>query len=72
MSKVISFLLLFGVIHFSKAQRPSNTGFQKQNLKGLIVDKETGLASRVISISLSNLKFPERIQGGITDIKKCF
>jgi outer membrane receptor protein involved in Fe transport len=72
MSKVISFLLLFGVIHFSKAQRPSNTGFQKQNLKGLIVDKETGQPLEYATISLSNLKFPERIQGGITDVEGNF
>ena len=68
MNKVISFLLLFGVICFSNAQRPSNTGFQKQNLKGLVVDKETGQPLEYATISLSNLKFPKRIQGGITDI----
>ena len=72
MNKVISFLLLFGVIYFSNAQRPSNTGFQKQNLKGLVVDKETGQPLEYATISLSNLKFPKRIQGGITNIEGNF
>jgi len=72
MNKVISFLLLFGVIYFSNAQRPSNTDFQKQNLKGLIVDKETGQPLEYATISLSNLKFPEKIQGGITDVEGNF
>ena len=72
MSKIINLLLLFGVIYFSNAQRSSNANFQKQNIKGLVIDKETSQPLEYAAISLTNLRRPEIIQGGITDSQGSF
>jgi len=67
MSKIINFLLLFGAIFYTNAQRTSSTNFQKQSFAGTVVDKETKQPLEYATISLTNSRRPEIIQGGITD-----
>ena len=42
MKNIFTVILFFGVILFSKAQRPIASNFQKKNIKGIVVDKDTG------------------------------
>jgi len=72
MSKIINFLLLFGTIFFSNAQRPSSANIQKQSFLGTVVDKETRQPLEYATISLTNSRRPEIIQGGITDTQGNF
>jgi outer membrane receptor protein involved in Fe transport len=74
--KNIFFALLFlGLISTLFAQRPQGGGpgnFSKLKLTGIVVDKETQEPLEYATISLINKRFPERIQGGITDAKGNF
>jgi len=68
-------LLFLGLISTLFAQRPQGGGpgnFSKLKLTGIIVDKETQEPLEYATISLINKRFPERIQGGITDAKGNF
>ena len=72
MKNIFTVILFFGVILFSKAQRPVTSNFQKKNIKGIVVDKDTGQPLEYSTISLLNEKKPEIIQGGITDNQGVF
>ena len=68
-------LLFLGLISTLFAQRPQGGGpgnFSKLKLTGIVVDKETQEPLEYATISLINKRFPERIQGGITDAKGNF
>ncbi len=68
-------LLFLGLISTLFAQRPQGGGpgnFSKLKLTGIVVDKETQKPLEYTTISLINKRFPERIQGGITDAKGNF
>ena len=68
-------LLFLGLISTLFAQRPQRGGpgnFSKLKLTGIVVDKETQEPLEYATISLINKRFPERIQGGITDAKGNF
>ncbi|MGB0828992.1 MAG: TonB-dependent receptor domain-containing protein [Flavobacteriaceae bacterium] len=68
-------LLFLGLISTLFAQRPQGGGpgnFSKLKLTGIVVDKETQEPLEYATISLTNKRFPERIQGGITDAKGNF
>jgi hypothetical protein len=67
MVKILNFILLFSVNFFCFAQEPSIPSFQKQSVKGLVIDKETKQPLEYATISLTNLKRPDIVQGGITD-----
>lgn len=67
MIRAFFFFLLFGLTLFSYSQKPSNSSFQKQSIKGLVIDKETKQPLEYATISLTNLRRPEIIQGGITN-----
>jgi outer membrane receptor protein involved in Fe transport len=55
------------------AQRPSNKEkFSKIKIIGNVTDSETTESLEYATISLVNNQFPDRIQGGITDIKGNF
>lgn len=68
-------LLFLGLISTLFAQRPQGGGpgnFSKLKLTGIVLDKETQEPLEYATISLINKRFPERIQGGITDAKGNF
>lgn len=68
-------LLFLGLISTLFAQRPQGGGpgnFSKLKLTGIVLDKETQEPLEYATISLTNKRFPERIQGGITDAKGNF
>ncbi|MGA0316302.1 MAG: TonB-dependent receptor domain-containing protein [Flavobacteriaceae bacterium] len=68
-------LLFLGLISTIFAQRPQGGGpgnFSKLKLTGIVLDKETQEPLEYATISLINKRFPERIQGGITDAKGNF
>ena len=68
-------LLFLGLISILFAQRPQGGGpgnFSKLKLTGIVLDKETQEPLEYATISLINKRFPERIQGGITDAKGNF
>ncbi|MGB1535536.1 MAG: TonB-dependent receptor domain-containing protein [Flavobacteriaceae bacterium] len=68
-------LLFLGLISTLFAQRPQGGGpgnFSKLKLTGIVLDKETREPLEYATISLTNKRFPERIQGGITDAKGNF
>ncbi len=68
-------LLFLGLVSTLFAQRPQGGGpgnFSKLKLTGIVVDKETQEPLEYATISLINKRFPERIQGGITDAKGNF
>jgi len=68
-------LLFLGLISTLFAQRPQGGGpgnVSKLKLTGIVVDKETQEPLEYATISLINKRFPERIQGGITDAKGNF
>ncbi len=68
-------LLFLGLISTLFAQRPQGGGpgnFSKLKLTGIVVDKETQKPLEYTTISLINKRFPERIQGCITDAKGNF
>jgi len=68
-------LLFLGLVSTLFAQRPQGGGpgnFSKLKLTGIVLDKETQEPLEYATISLINKRFPERIQGGITDAKGNF
>ena len=67
MVKIFNFILVFSVNFFCIAQGPSRPSFQKQSIKGLVVDKETKQPLEYATISLTNIERPNIVQGGITD-----
>ena len=67
MKNIIKLTLLFGLVLTLNAQKPKSSNFQKQNFKGLVIDKDTRQPLEYATISLNNLKRPEMIQGGITN-----
>src|SRR5210317_1794214 len=76
MKKFFSLALLFLLHTLSFGQRPEGmpqgAGIPKINLKGNVVDNETQQPLEYATISLVNNRFPEQIQGGITDAKGSF
>ena len=72
MKKLIVALLLFGISLAAYSQGPNNTNFRKIKIEGIVVDKETQEPLEYATISLLNERFPERIQGGITDAQGKF
>ena len=63
--------LLIGL--FSRAQRPQN--FQKPakiSLSGKVIDQETQQPLEYATITLKNARFPDRLQGGITNEEGVF
>ena len=63
--------LLIGL--FSRAQRPQN--FQKPakiTLSGKVIDQETQQPLEYATIKLKNARFPDRLQGGITNEEGVF
>ena len=76
MKKFFLLALLFLLHTFSFGQRPEGmsqgAGIPKINLKGNVVDNETQQPLEYATISLVNNRFPEQIQGGITDAKGSF
>ena len=75
MKKLLLLLILFGLSTDLYAQRPQGGragNFTKIKLEGLVTDKETQEPLEYATISLVNERFPERIQGGITDTKGKF
>lgn len=72
MKRLIVALLLFGISLAAYSQGPNNTNFRKIKIEGIVVDKETQEPLEYATISLLNERFPERIQGGITDAQGKF
>lgn len=72
MKKLTVALLLFGISLAAYSQGPNNTNFRKIKIEGIVVDKETQEPLEYATISLLNERFPERIQGGITDAQGKF
>lgn len=65
---LFSLSLLIGMVVY--AQKPQN--FQKVILSGQILDQETKQPLEYATITLKNPRFPERLQGGITDAEGNF
>ena len=68
-------LLFLGLTSTLFAQRTQGGGpgnFSKLKLTGVVLDKESQEPLEYATISLINKRFPERIQGGITDAKEKF
>ena len=72
MKNIVTLLLFSCVLFFSRAQRPPASNFQKIDLKGSIIDKDTGQSLEYATISLTNDKRPELVQGGITNNQGIF
>ena len=74
MQKIVCSLILFGIGFTLHAQRPKTAedGFKKIKIEGIVVDKETQEPLEYATISLLNKRFPNRIQGGITDTQGGF
>lgn len=72
------FILVFGLLGTTVfSQRPSGATagrpqMKKIKLSGEVIDKETQEPLEYATISLINNRFPNRIQGGITDAKGVF
>ncbi|MBN09004.1 MAG: TonB-dependent receptor [Flavobacteriaceae bacterium] len=66
MFKKIAFLFIISFSITTNAQRPSES-FQKFNLIGKVIDKDTGQPLEYATISLTNKRRPEFIQGGISN-----
>ena len=69
MKRFLTFLLILITTTLS-AQRPGNDGnanFNKIKVSGKVLDKETKKPLEYATISFLNKKFPNKIQGGITD-----
>ena len=72
MKKKLYAILFIHLSFYCFAQRPgdgaqNNTAMQKINIKGTVLDQDTKQPLEYATISLNNSRFPERIQGGITD-----
>ena len=72
MKNIFIIILFFGLVFVSRAQRPTTANFQKKDLKGIVIDKDTGQPLEYATISLTYDKRPELIQGGITDNQGIF
>ncbi|MDA7777819.1 TonB-dependent receptor [Flavobacteriaceae bacterium] len=72
MKKTIYSLLLVGISLITYAQRPGQGNFNKIKIEGKVLDKETQEPLEYATISLVNERFPDRIQGGITDVNGTF
>jgi len=72
MKKTICSLLLVGISFITYAQRPVQGNFNKIKIEGKVLDKETQEPLEYATISLVNERFPDRIQGGITDANGIF
>lgn len=72
MKKTIYSLLLVGISFITYAQRPGQGNFNKIKIEGKVLDKETQEPLEYATISLVNERFPDRIQGGITDANGIF
>ncbi len=73
MKKLFFLMLLMCYSNAVVAQRPSNNEkFSKIKITGNVTDSETTESLEYATISLVNNQFPDRIQGGITDIKGNF
>ena len=73
MKKKTLLLLSFMIGSFAFAQRPQN--FQKPakiTLSGKVIDQETQQPLEYATITLKNAKFPDRLQGGITNEEGIF
>ena len=69
-SKKTCFFIIFWLIIFCTfAQNPQSVSqpIKKIKLSGRIIDNETKVGLEYATISLINKRFPNRIQGGITD-----
>ena len=66
-------LLLVGITNTVLAQRPNNVqNITKIKVLGKVTDSETSEPLEYTTISLVNERFPNRIQGGITDVNGNF
>ena len=73
MKKLFFLMLLMCYSNTAVAQRPSNNGkISKIKITGNVADSETSESLEYATISLVNGQFPDRIQGGITDVKGDF
>ncbi|MDB3997688.1 TonB-dependent receptor [Flavobacteriaceae bacterium] len=73
MKRIILTLLLIGLSNTLFAQRPNNAPrVAKIKITGNVNDSETSQPLEYATISLVNERFPDRIQGGITDAKGNF
>ena len=73
MNKFYYLIFVFTLSFFSLAQRPSNIpNIKKINIIGNVVDSETGQPLEYATVTLKNNRFPDRIQGGITNEKGVF
>jgi len=70
------FILILGllttVVFGQQPQTSGRPNFKKIKLTGTVIDQETQEALEYATISLVNKRFPDRIQGGITDSKGKF
>ena len=68
MKRLLLTLLLVSITCTVFAQRPNNSlNINKIKISGNITDSETAEPLEYATISLVNERFPNRIQGGITD-----
>ena len=68
MKKIFSLIFIFILSDVLIAQRPSNIpNIKKVKIIGNVVDQETNQPLEYATITLKNNRFPERIQGGITN-----
>ena len=73
MKRIILTLLLIGISNTLFAQRSNNAPrVAKIKITGNVNDSETSQPLEYATISLMNERFPDRIQGGITDAKGNF
>ena len=73
MKRLLLTLLLVGVTSTVLAQRPNNIqNITKIKILGKVTDSETSEPLEYTTISLVNERFPNRIQGGITDVNGNF
>ena len=73
MKRLLLTLLLVGVTNTVLAQRPNNIqNITKIKVLGKVTDSETSEPLEYTTISLVNERFPNRIQGGITDVNGNF
>ena len=72
--KILLLFCLFFFIQNIQSQRPQGAGesVPKKNLSGRVIDLETQEPLEYTSITLVNNRFPDRIQGGITNDKGIF
>ena len=72
MNRLIVALFLFGLTISGFSQQQGGRNFKKIKIEGVVIDKETQESLEYTTISLLNDRFPDRIQGAITDTKGKF